>query len=48
MVFDCRILYDKDGFMSKVVERVKRRLEEYGAERVYHLKASPFQGGERS
>jgi len=35
MVFDCRILYDKDGFMSKVVERVKRRLEEYGAERVY-------------
>ena len=35
MVFDCRILYDKDGFMSKIVERVKRRLEEYGAERVY-------------
>jgi len=26
MVFDCRILYDKDGFMNKVVERVKRRL----------------------
>jgi len=35
MVFDCRILYDKDGFMGKIVERVKRGLEEYGAERVY-------------
>jgi predicted nucleotidyltransferase len=32
-VFDARVLYDRGGFMTGVLERVRRRLEEYGAER---------------
>jgi len=35
MVFDCRILYDRGGFIEGILGRVRRKLEEYGAERVY-------------
>ncbi len=34
MVYDAVILYDKDNFFLSVLERLKRRLEELGAERV--------------
>ncbi len=33
MVFDARILYDREDFMKNVLERVRRKLEEHGAER---------------
>ena len=34
IVFDAKVLYDKDGFMASVLEKVRRKLSEYGAERV--------------
>ncbi|MEM2896393.1 MAG: nucleotidyltransferase domain-containing protein [Candidatus Bathyarchaeia archaeon] len=34
LVEDAIILYDKDGFFKKILERLKKRLEELGAERV--------------
>lgn len=34
VVFDARILYDKDNFISTVFEKLRRKLREYGAERV--------------
>lgn len=34
MVYDAVILYDREGFFASVLERLKRRLEELGAERV--------------
>lgn len=33
-VFDAKILYDKGNFMTSIFERLRRRLEEYGARRV--------------
>ncbi|MEM4970926.1 MAG: nucleotidyltransferase domain-containing protein [Sulfolobales archaeon] len=34
MAYDAVILYDRDGFMQSILERLRRRLEELGAERV--------------
>ena len=34
IVFDAKILYDKDDFISSIFERLRRRLEEYGAKRI--------------
>lgn len=34
MVEDAVIVYDKDGFFEKILARLKKRLEELGAERV--------------
>ncbi len=34
MVFDARMLYDREDFMKNVLDRVKKKLEEYGAERI--------------
>jgi len=34
MVFDYKVLYDEEGFMANVLERLKKRLEGYGAYRV--------------
>jgi predicted nucleotidyltransferase len=34
LVEDAIILYDKDNFFKKILERLKKRLEELGAERV--------------
>ncbi|MEM4970160.1 MAG: nucleotidyltransferase domain-containing protein [Sulfolobales archaeon] len=33
-VFDVKILYDRGSFMSNIFERLRRKLEEYGARRV--------------
>jgi len=33
IVFDHEILYDKDGFIKAVFDGLRRKLEEYGAER---------------
>jgi hypothetical protein len=34
IVFDAKILYDKDNIMKTTFERVKKRLEELGAKRI--------------
>jgi predicted nucleotidyltransferase len=34
IVFDAKILYDKDNIMKETFERVKKRLEELGAKRI--------------
>ncbi len=34
MVFDYKVLYDEGGFMASVLERLRKRLEGYGAHRV--------------
>jgi predicted nucleotidyltransferase len=34
MVFDYKLLYDREDFMAAVLEKLKRRLEGYGAHRV--------------
>ena len=33
MIFEAKILYDREGIMSKTLERIRRRLEELGAKR---------------
>ncbi|ACP37316.1 nucleotidyltransferase domain-containing protein [Saccharolobus islandicus] len=33
MVFEARILYDREGVMTKTLEKIRRRLEELGAKR---------------
>jgi hypothetical protein len=35
MVEDARILFDRDGFFSAVLEKLRKRLEELGAKRVW-------------
>lgn len=35
LVEDALILYDEEGFMEKVLERVRRRLKELGARRIW-------------
>ncbi len=35
MVEDARILYDRDNFFEKVLERLKNRLKELGAKRIW-------------
>ncbi|MEM0011314.1 MAG: hypothetical protein QW424_03010 [Candidatus Bathyarchaeia archaeon] len=35
MVEDAVIIYDKDDFFKKVLDRLRRRLEELGAKRVW-------------
>lgn len=35
MVEDALILYDKDGFFSKILERLRQRLKELGARRIW-------------
>ncbi len=54
LVFDARILYDKDGFMASILGRVRRVLEEVGVERrrigrkwVVVLKPRGFRFGDR-
>jgi len=34
LVFDAVVLYDKDGFMKMVLEKVRKKLEALGARRV--------------
>jgi predicted nucleotidyltransferase len=34
IVFDAKILYDKDDIMKDTIEKVKKRLEELGAKRI--------------
>ncbi len=54
LVFDARILYDRDGFMTKVLNRVRKVLEKVGVERrrvgkgwVVVLKPKDFKFGDR-
>ena len=35
MVYDSLILYDKDGFFEKILERLRQRLDELGSKRVF-------------
>jgi len=37
IVFDAKILYDKDNIMKETFERVKKRLEELGAKRIKYI-----------
>lgn len=34
IVFDCKILYDREGFLKGVLEEIREKLREYGAKRV--------------
>lgn len=35
MVYDSLILYDKDGFFMRILDRLRRRLDELGSKRVF-------------
>jgi hypothetical protein len=51
IVFDAKILYDKDDIMKDTIEKVKKRLEELGAKRIkrgstYYVIINNFQPGQ--
>lgn len=53
LVFDAKILYDKNGFMKNILDKVRKKLEELGAKRVrlgkkwYVVLKEPVRFGER-